>query len=304
MKKLTVTIGIPALNEAANIKNILNSLLAQKQTNFNLSKILVISDGSTDNTVKFANEIKSPKIKVIAFKKREGLTCRLNYLFAHSKSDVVVKIDADVIPSDNNLISEMVKPFVNNKTVGYVSGKIVSLPGRTFLEKAVIISRLTFGGIKNEFKDGDSVYSCAGAIFALSKNLAKITKFPKNIWADIGYIYFWCLKNHFTFKSNKKAIVLIKTVDNFNDYRKQFSRYTSEQSPLKPIFGSIVESEYRIPKVIIYKNKLINLLRHPLECVFIFTINFYILHLSKGSGLNASAKWQMAGSSKKGISNA
>ena len=50
-KKLTVTIGIPAYNEEANVRNLLVSLLAQKETNFKLQEIIVVSDGSTDKTV-------------------------------------------------------------------------------------------------------------------------------------------------------------------------------------------------------------------------------------------------------------
>ena len=55
MEKLpTVTIATIACNEEANIKKFLESVLDQKEKGFKISTILVISDGSTDHTVKIA----------------------------------------------------------------------------------------------------------------------------------------------------------------------------------------------------------------------------------------------------------
>ena len=48
--KQTVTIGIPAHNEAENISYLLRSILRQKQRNYKLEKIIVVCDGCTDNT--------------------------------------------------------------------------------------------------------------------------------------------------------------------------------------------------------------------------------------------------------------
>src|SRR3989344_8939516 len=73
-----VSIGIPAYNEEANIKNLLTALLAQKQENFELLEIIVISDGSDDNTVEQAKSLASEKISVIDGKDRKGQAQRQN----------------------------------------------------------------------------------------------------------------------------------------------------------------------------------------------------------------------------------
>ena len=49
-KKLTVSVGIPAYDEEANIKSLLEAILQQRQENFILKSIIVVSDGSTDRT--------------------------------------------------------------------------------------------------------------------------------------------------------------------------------------------------------------------------------------------------------------
>ncbi len=51
MKKITtISIGIPAFNEAVTIKRLLRSVLAQKEKGFVLREIIVLCDGSTDGT--------------------------------------------------------------------------------------------------------------------------------------------------------------------------------------------------------------------------------------------------------------
>ena len=50
-QKPTIEIGIPALNEEANIGYLIESLLKQDKSGYELKRILVSSDGSTDRTV-------------------------------------------------------------------------------------------------------------------------------------------------------------------------------------------------------------------------------------------------------------
>ena len=56
-RKPTVTIGIPAYNESANIGRLINDVLGQKQNHFRLAKIIVVSDCSSDATVSIVKKI-------------------------------------------------------------------------------------------------------------------------------------------------------------------------------------------------------------------------------------------------------
>ena len=58
-KKPTLSIGIPAFNEEANIYFLLKDLLSQKMDQFNLERIIVNSDGSTDDTIEQVKRIKN-----------------------------------------------------------------------------------------------------------------------------------------------------------------------------------------------------------------------------------------------------
>ena len=71
-KKPTVTIGIPAYNEEANIKNLLDSILSQIQNNFIIDEIIVVSDGSSDKTADIVRSLNNSLINLIEDKERLG----------------------------------------------------------------------------------------------------------------------------------------------------------------------------------------------------------------------------------------
>lgn len=109
MKQLpTVTIGIPAYNEEANIQKLLKALLQQKTTNYRLEKIIVVSDGSTDRTEELVKSIKRKQILLLINKRRLGLNATQNKILRKSKSDILVLFDADVLPKDKNCVASLI----------------------------------------------------------------------------------------------------------------------------------------------------------------------------------------------------
>ncbi len=108
MKKIpTVTIGIPAYNEEANIEHLLRSIISDQSKQIKLIKIIVISDGSTDATVKKARSIKDKRIFVLDRKKRLGLVQSENEILKHTQGDVLVMLDGDVIPVEQDFIDRL-----------------------------------------------------------------------------------------------------------------------------------------------------------------------------------------------------
>jgi glycosyltransferase involved in cell wall biosynthesis len=107
--KIHITIGIPAYNEEVSIKRVLDSLLRQKHEMFVLDEIIVVSDGSTDETDTIVMSYKNQKIRLVKNKKRMGKNYSLNYLFKHVTSTLLVILDADVQISDTRLVSKLVK---------------------------------------------------------------------------------------------------------------------------------------------------------------------------------------------------
>ena len=93
--KEKLSIIIPACNEQENIKRIPSELMpaAQKIGNF---EIIIVDDGSTDDTAKIAKQLsRDRRIRLIRHKKNLGLGAAIRTGIANSTGDLIVFLDAD-----------------------------------------------------------------------------------------------------------------------------------------------------------------------------------------------------------------
>ncbi|WP_448210853.1 glycosyltransferase family 2 protein [Colwellia sp. MEBiC06753] len=100
-KKLpAITIIVPIYNVEAFLSECLDSIANQSQNNFS---VLLINDGSTDNSVAIAEQYveKSPALFTLLHKENGGLSDARNFGINHTKSDYVMFVDSDdLIASD------------------------------------------------------------------------------------------------------------------------------------------------------------------------------------------------------------
>jgi hypothetical protein len=87
-----ITVLIAAFNEENNILTTVKSIIVQKYPK--KINIIVISDGSTDRTVKRLNQY-SDKIKIIDLPKNKGKAAALNHGLNLVDTELVITIDAD-----------------------------------------------------------------------------------------------------------------------------------------------------------------------------------------------------------------
>lgn len=95
-EKYKVTIGIAMYNCQNYIERCLNSILEQTYNNI---EIIIVNDGSTDNSLNIVNEIKknsskNEKIKIYT-KENGGLSSARNYAIEKSTGKFIVLMDAD-----------------------------------------------------------------------------------------------------------------------------------------------------------------------------------------------------------------
>ena len=263
--KMTIAVGISAYNEEESTGGIVRSVLDQEYKDFVLKKVFVVSDGSTDSTVKIVSEIEDKRVVLIESKKREGLTKSLNKIIKKTEEDIFVKVDADVTLLSDNTINNLCLPFIKNKKLGYACGRLTPRSPKTIIERILNYNRSIWDKIKYNIKDGKSVMSCAGGLFALSKNNLKNFEFPSDVWADIGYLYFWTKKNNYEYMSVPNAIVSFRPPMNLNDYKLQKDRYDKEGEVLKKYFNEkLIKKEYFIDKKLVLKQKGLSFFKNPL----------------------------------------
>lgn len=114
-----VSILLPAYNEEKVIENSIHSLL---RLSYQPKEIIVIDDGSRDNTLKIVREIaRKEPIKVIS-KANGGKWSALNEGIREARGEILVCIDADTI-LDGNAIEPMI-PHFSDQRIAAVAGNI------------------------------------------------------------------------------------------------------------------------------------------------------------------------------------
>ncbi len=244
--KPTVTIAIPALNEEANIGHLLNDLSRQKTDNLILEKIIVNSDGSTDNTNEIVRNKNNKKVILIENKETIGTSARQNEMLKMCNSDILVLLDADIEITKSDFLEKLTKPIIKNEA-DLTSCPIFEKEPATLLEKSVFTSMRVKNQIFEAHRNGDNVYTCHGSSRALSKRFYAILEFKEGPGED-AYSYFFCLKNGFKYKFVKNTYINYRLSNNFSDYRKQNLRFIKSKEIMAKEFGkAYILKQYKIP---------------------------------------------------------
>ncbi|USS39928.1 glycosyltransferase family 2 protein [Thermococcus aggregans] len=130
-----VSILIPAYNEGQTITESIKSALSQDYPAF---EVIVIDDGSEDDTFEKASSINDPRLRVFR-KAHEGKAKALNFGLSKAKGEVIVTTDADSLLSPDAL-RHLVEGFYSPEVVG-VGGQVRVL-GNSFLERAQDVEHL------------------------------------------------------------------------------------------------------------------------------------------------------------------
>ncbi len=295
-KKLTVTIGIPAFNEEANIGFLLKDVLMQKTNSFKLTNILVSSDGSTDKTKFIVEAFKDKRIKLLANIERKGQSYRQNQIMNISKTDILVLINADIALKDKDFLEKLIKVF-KSKNADLVSSNLVATYPRTFTEKVLGISQLFKNSIFEHYRFGDNLYTCHGAVRAFSKNLYKTMRFKQSI-AEDAYSYLFVKKNNLNYQYAKNAVAYYKLPENISDHKKQSARFFHSKKFLYLEFGKkFTDTEYKLPFKKMLKTYLTFFVRSPIEMI-IYSAIVIVMRLESFLAKDISNTWDVAQSSK------
>lgn len=128
-KAITFGFGIPAHNEAQTIGPLLEHLRAIKWAGRTPEKIVVVSEGSTDETNAVVKDLvsKSKEVPIILkiFSERRGKPIAINEMVKELKGlDVIGMISADCSPAAGT-IEQLLEAF-QDPTVGISAGRVVT----------------------------------------------------------------------------------------------------------------------------------------------------------------------------------
>ncbi|MGV1717174.1 glycosyltransferase family 2 protein [Vibrio furnissii] len=94
IQKPLVSVVMPVYNSELYLEKAIESVLSQSYSNFEL---LIIDDGSTDNSISIVNSFKDKRIKLYSNGQNKGLIYTLNYAINLCRGEFVARMDADDI---------------------------------------------------------------------------------------------------------------------------------------------------------------------------------------------------------------
>ncbi|MBA7569677.1 Dodecaprenyl-phosphate galacturonate synthase [subsurface metagenome] len=107
---MDVSVVVPLLNEAESLPELISWIDKVLSQNKYTYEVIMIDDGSTDNSWNVINELKEKYhcLKGIKFRRNFGKSAALHTGFQHARGDVVITMDADLQDSP-----EEIPEFVN-----------------------------------------------------------------------------------------------------------------------------------------------------------------------------------------------
>ena len=127
---MSITIAIPFFNAENYLVDAIKSVFAQTHSQWEL---LLINDGSTDNSLKIAENISDSRVRVISDGFNKGLASRLNEVASFAKYDVIARMDADDLMCPSRL--EMQLSILNsNENIDLVTCGCVSITNESIFK--------------------------------------------------------------------------------------------------------------------------------------------------------------------------
>lgn len=296
-KKPTVTIGIPAYNEEANIGFLLKDLMDQKNDNYKLEKIIVSSDGSTDNTVRVVKRFDNKKIKVIVGRTRRGNANSQNKIIKHSRSAVLVLLNADIRIRDRHFLQKLIEP-ISRGNVDLAAAFLQEVTPSNFFEKMLSVSVQLKKDVFEKYKSGNNLHTCHGVARALSRRFYKQLKFRTSFGED-AYTYLFCIWLNYQYRFVKRAVVYYKLPDNLLDHQRQSMRYFQSKEKFFEEFGEdFVRKHYYLPINLLLKALFYFVMRYPAYTILYLIVLGYMKVKSKLE-VKIKDNWEIAQSTKK-----
>ena len=219
MKKFpSVSIIVPAFNESGTVKKTVEAV--KKMAYPGKKEIIVVDDGSTDETYKIAKKIRGIRV----FRKEHGGKANsLNFGLKHAKGDIVACVDSDSYPEKNALLKTI--PHFE-KGVAAVATSVLIKNSRNMIEKLQEMEYTMIAWSRKILEYLNCIYVTPGPMSLYKRKvLLKVGGFDeKNMTEDIE-IAWRLLKNKHEIRMALDAKVYTNVPNNLSKWWHQRIRW-------------------------------------------------------------------------------
>lgn len=167
-----VTCIIPALNEASTIGNVVEVVKSVPE----VGEVLVIDDGSTDDTAKVA---KSKGARVVSHKTNFGKGAAMKTGAKNAKNNYIMFVDADLGNMTKAKIQKLVRPLINGEA-DFVKG--------AYLYNSARVSKLVVKPLMNILYPWLKLEHPISGEIAINKRMIAWSKIENNWGVDIQIV--------------------------------------------------------------------------------------------------------------------
>jgi len=219
-----VSIIIPAFNEE---KGIGGSIKFALNIDYPKSKleIIVVDDGSKDNTYNVAKSYKNKIVRVFKLRKNKGKGAAINFGLDKAKGEIVVTMDADNTIVKSDVLKNMVAYFQNPKVM-CVSPIIAIYKPKGILQRVQQVEYLLGVFLRKAFSSVNAVHITPGAFSSYRKRFFdKYGGFDeKNLTEDME-VALRIQKNQFIIENSLESVVYTVAPNKFFNLLKQRRRW-------------------------------------------------------------------------------
>jgi len=174
-KEILTSIVIPLYNEENSIKDVIDRI-----PNHHLYEIIIVDDGSTDNSVERIKEIENRDIRIIQHGKNRGYGASILTGFENAVGDIIVTMDSDGQHNPEE-IPKLIIPIINNQAdfiVGsrYLGSSNYKVPLHTRVGENIISICLWFI-YRQKIRNNQSGFRAFNSKYVKIFNNIKDTKF-------------------------------------------------------------------------------------------------------------------------------
>lgn len=224
-----VSVVVPVLNREKSIGNCLKSLVDMDYPSY---EVIVVDNGSTDNTVQIVKEFRVRLVR----EKRKGPYMARNAGIKAARGGLILFIDSDCLAT-TNLLHCLVKEF-RNDTIAGVGGPIISHQPETLVEDFGHLAGIHQYSYPRGILKWNKKKFLSGGIFTSNAMfrkdvLEKLHHFDDDFMSGGDYDFCWRLQRAgYLLYFTPDAVVYHKHRGNLWGLVKQFFKYGKEQPKL------------------------------------------------------------------------